>query len=301
MTKIRKPAVAGYFYPNKKEELIKLIEWSFQHELGPGSLPKGEPTNERLIVAAQVPHAGYVYSGPAAAHIYFSLYYDGKPDAIVIMGPNHHGVGPSVSVYDGDAWETPLGEVNIDKELVEILRNYDVFELDDIAHASEHSLEVQVPFLQYIYGDYINIVPITMADQSLKNAEKVATYLLEAAFQSGKDIIFLSSSDMSHYNPHDIAVEKDGKAIAQIEMLNVEGLYETIYNENITMCGFGPVAVSMFITRKLNGRAFTLKYYTSGDISGDKSTVVGYAAIIFTKSGYVGGEKREVEYETVPI
>ncbi|MGQ4891362.1 MAG: MEMO1 family protein [Candidatus Njordarchaeia archaeon] len=301
MTKVRKPAVAGFFYPSNKEELIKLIEWSFKHELGPGNLPSGEPTSERTIIAAQVPHAGYIYSGPAAAHVYSALYYDGKPETFVIMGPNHHGVGPGVSVYDGDAWETPLGVINIDKEFVKVLEKNKVFVLDDLAHANEHSIEVQLPFLQYIYGNNFEIVPISIWDQSLKTMVAVAEGLFNAALDVGKDIVFLASSDMSHYDTHDKTVEKDAKAIMQIEALDPDSLYKTIYNENVTMCGYGPVSVSMLLTRRLNGKAFTLKYYTSGDITGDKSAVVGYAAIIFTRSMGEFERKAGSEYEAVPI
>ena len=300
MLKIRKPAVSGYFYPNEKDKLIELIEWSFKHELGPGLLPKGEPSNERNIIAVQVPHAGYIYSGPAAAHAYLALYYDGRPDTIVLLGPNHHAVGASVSVYDGDAWETPLGIVEIDKEYVEALSNFEIFKLDDKAHEVEHSLEVQIPFLQYIYGDKFKIVPISLLDQSIETARKIADALFEVSLDIGKDVIFIASSDMSHYDPHKKTVEKDREAIMAIEKLDEKGLYRTLYEKNVTMCGYGGVMVVIMLTKKVNGKAYTLKYYTSGDITGDKSAVVGYASIVFTKSveGFKAG--REAEKEALP-
>ncbi len=300
--KIRKPAVAGLFYPAEKEKLIELIEWSFKHELGPGSLPQGEPTRERMIIAAQVPHAGYIYSGPAASHVYFSLYYDGKPETIVLIGPNHNGIGPGVSIYKGDAWETPLGIVEIDKEFVEALLNHsNVFEEDELAHIKEHSIEVQIPFLQYIYGNDFKIVPISVWDQGLETAKKIAKAIYEAAMDLGKDIILLASSDMSHYDPHEETVEKDREAIIRIEQLDDKGLYDVIYEKNITMCGYGPVATAINLVKGIGGKAFTLKYYTSGDISGDKSAVVGYAAIIFTRKMNMGPNDVGREAEALPL
>jgi len=301
MKNIRKPAVAGYFYPSDKEKLLEAIEWSFTHELGPGTLPKGEPANDRNILAAQVPHAGYIYSGPAAAHVYLALYYDGRPDTIVIMGPNHHGVGPRVSVYSGDAWETPLGLVEVDKEYIKELSKNDPFTLDTQAHAAEHSIEVQLPFLQYIYGNGIKIVPITIWDQSLDSAQEISDILFDVSLELGKDVIFLASSDMSHYDTHERTVEKDREAIVAIESLDEKGLYKVIYEKDITMCGYGPVITAILLTKKVNGRAFTLKYYTSGDITGDKSAVVGYASIIFTKGQGSRFQELEAEKEALPI
>ena len=302
MAKIRKPAVAGFFYPAEKDKLIELIEWSFKHELGPGSLPQGEPTNERMIIAAQAPHAGYIYSGPAAAHVYFSLYYDGKPETVIIIGPNHHGLGPGVSVYDGDAWETPLGIVEIDREFAEeLVKQSGVFEFDELAHSREHSIEVQLPFLQYIYSNDFKFVPISLWDQSLETAKKIAKSIYEAALKLGRDVIVIASSDMSHYDSHELTMVKDREAIVRIEQLDDKGLYDTIYEKDVTMCGYGAVSVAINLVRGVGGRAYTLKYYTSGDISGDKSAVVGYAAIIFTKSMEPSGREVKKEAEALPI
>lgn len=301
MSRIRKPAVAGFFYEADRERLIKQIEWAFNHELGPRMLPRGEPSGERTIVAVQVPHAGYVYSGPAAAHAYYALYLDGKPDVFVILGPNHHGIGAPVAIFDGDAWETPLGVVNIDKEFVNLLIEHEVFELDDRAHQQEHSLEVQVPMLQYVYGDDLRIVPIAMADQSLLTARKVAEAIIDAWDRSGKDVVVIASSDMSHYDPHEVTVEKDREAIMAIEALDADALYRLIFEKNITMCGFGPVATAITIARMLGAKPFTLTYYTSGDISGDKSAVVGYASIIFSRIARGKGEDLGAEAEALPL
>jgi len=301
LSKIRKPAVAGLFYEGSKDRLIKQIEWAFQHDLGPRMLPKGEPGRERSIIAAQVPHAGYVYSGPAAAHVYYALYYDGKPDTFIIIGPNHHGIGAPVAIYDGDAWETPLGTIPIDKELVDLLSKHDVFELDDRAHEQEHSLEVQVPMLQYVFGNNFQIVPIALADQSLFTIKKIAEAIVDAWDVSGRDIVVLASSDMSHYEPHEVTMEKDKEAIMAIEALDADALYRIIFEKNVTMCGFGAVAVAITLARMLGAKPFTLTYYTSGDISGDKSAVVGYASIIFSRVPREGGKEVGYEAEALPL
>lgn len=301
MTKIRKPAVAGFFYERTKEKLIKQIEWAFQHELGPRMLPKGESMRERAIIAAQVPHAGYIYSGPAAAHVYYALYYDGKPETFIIIGPNHHGVGAPVAIYDGDAWETPLGAVPVDKDFINLLAEHNIFELDDIAHEQEHSLEVQVPMLQYVFGNDIKIVPITMADQSLYTVRKVAEAIMDVWDKTKRDIVILASSDMNHYDPHEVTAEKDKEAIMAIEALDADSLYRIIFEKNVTMCGFGPVSVAIIVAKMLGAKPFTLTYYTSGDISGDKSAVVGYASIIFSRVTKQKADELGYEAEALPI
>jgi len=281
---LREPAVAGMFYEAEPERLKEMIKWTFLHKLGPGSLPKGEPGNSNTIIAAQVPHAGYIYSGPAAAHVYYALHQDTKPDTVIILGPNHTGLGLPVSVYAKGAWKTPLGVIEIDEEVAGFLLEHKGLDEDYLAHTQEHSIEVQLPFLQFVYGNSFKLVPIAMMDQSIDAAKRVAFAILDTLKQVDKRIIVLASSDMTHYESQKSAYRKDMKALDYIQALDVEGLYEYARSVDLSMCGIGPVAVVMFISKKVGASGMLLKYYTSGDITGDKAFVVGYAAVIFTKS-----------------
>lgn len=283
MNYIRDPAVAGQFYESNKDDLIRRIEWCFKHLLGPGRLPRERGEGFGAIISAQVPHAGYIYSGPAASHVYYALAQQETPDTVIILGPNHTGVGMPVSIYAKGVWKTPLGTLAIDEELSSLLLRYKIIWEDYLAHSSEHSIEVQLPFLQYIYGSNIKIVPIVMMDQRYETARKVAEAIIHVINNSNKRVIVLASSDMTHYEPHDIAKEKDLNALQLIENLEIEKLYNYIIRKNLTMCGYGPVMVAMIVAKYFGSTGLVLKYYTSGDIIGDKSWVVGYASVIFGK------------------
>ncbi len=297
---LREPAVAGYFYEANKNRLLEQIKWAFMHPLGPGKLPEGPIGNVRNIIAAQVPHAGYIYSGPAAAHVYYALYQDGKPETFIILGPNHTGFGSGVAVYPKGAWKTPLGTVNIDEEFAKELLKHEPFEEDLFAHTSEHSIEVQLPFLQFVFGNDIKIVPITLLDQRLETALKISEAILKVTEKLERDIIILASSDMSHYEPHQTAQRKDLRAIEFIENIDLEGFYKYILAENVSMCGFGPVMVAMAVSRYYNATGLLLKYYTSGDITGDYHAVVGYAAIIFGRGLIKPKKKTTKVVEVLP-
>ena len=302
MKHIREPVVAGQFYEGNADQLKKQIEWCFLHLLGPGEIPAGEPTNMRTIIAAQVPHAGYVYSGPAAAHVYFAIYHDGKPETFIILGPNHTGLGLPVAVYTKGAWKTPLGSVEIDEEFaIEISKKEGLSE-DRLAHTGEHSIEVQLPFLQYLYGSDFKIVPITMMDQTYETAIKVAEAIINVKEEIGRDIIILASSDMSHYEPHDNAARKDNEALKYIEEMNIEEFYNYVLRTNLSMCGYGPVMVAMHVAKHYGSTGLVLKYYTSGDITGEKNWVVGYAAVLFGK-GLIKPkrEKKAIEEAIYPV
>ena len=297
---IRKPAVAGYFYPANKDELIKLIENCFKHPLGPGKLPKEiTPRNSYRIIAAQVPHAGYIYSGPCAAWAYLELYIDGKPDTIVILGPNHTGLGLPVSVWPRGYWETPLGRLEIDKEVVDILLQHEVFASDYSAHVQEHSIEVQLPFVQYIFGNDVKIVPICIADPRLETAEEISKGILHAIAETKKRILILASSDMTHYEPQDVAQMKDSEALDAIISLDVKKLYELV-ESGLTMCGFAPVSVAMLVASHFKAGGHVVKYYTSGDIIGDISSVVGYASVVFEKGIPIKKPKKPIKEEITP-
>ena len=275
---VRSPAVAGAFYPADPEELKRLIEWSFLHKLGPGSLPEVSEVRRKESVGYLSPHAGYIYSGPIAAHSYWHIAREGKPDVIVIAGPNHTGLGTLISIFPEGYWETPLGSVPVDAEMAkEIARESGIADLDTQAHLFEHSVEVQLPFLQYIFGEF-KFVPIVMMGQEKHQAKALAEGIVRAAEKLGKDVLFIASSDLNHYDPHEITVQKDLLVLKHIKELDIDGMYEVIYKYDISVCGYGPIAVLMFLTKWANGKMIILAHATSGDTSGDKSQTVGYAA-----------------------
>jgi AmmeMemoRadiSam system protein B len=276
--KIRRPAVSGMFYAGTAGELREQIEWCYKHELGPGTIPRVNSKGLREVVAIVVPHAGYYYSGPVAAHAYRELAKDGMFDTAVILGPNHTGYGYPVSLWAGGSWSTPLGEVEVDKKLAHRLLG-DVIEADEIAHIHEHSIEVQLPWLQYLYGK-VRIVPITMLAQDIETARIVG----KSIGQAGDNLIVIASSDLTHYEPHSIAMEKDSSVIEAIIALDEEELYERCERLGCTMCGYGPVAAAIVAAKEMKGKtASLLKYATSGDTSGDFSRVVGYSSIVIRR------------------
>ena len=274
----RMPAVAGAFYPSSPESLRMEIENCFLHRIGPGRLPRkieGEKRPPFLIA----PHAGYVYSGPVAAHGYLQLEDRAKPEVVVVLGPNHYGVGSSVSVYPEGEWVTPLGSVEIDSKLAMKLADLsDVFTLDELSHAREHSIEVQIPFLQYVLGEF-KLVPICILDQGFETCVKVGRALAEA-LKDYENFLVVASTDLTHYEPDEIAKRKDELALEKVINLDVEGLYEVILRHDISMCGYGPVAAVLEASKGLGAqKAQILKHATSGDVTGDRSAVVGYASV----------------------
>ncbi len=281
--KIRYAKYAGSFYAGSKSSLKKQIEECFKHRFGPGSFPKVSREGPRKIIGLICPHAGYMYSGPVAANAYYQLASDGQTDTFVILGPNHQGIGSGVALMNQGVWRTPLGDVEIDSELAkEILRFSDIIDVDDSAHAYEHSIEVQLPFLQYIFGSSFKFVPICFLMQDLETSREVGQALAEAI--KDRNAVIIASTDMTHYEPHDRACEKDKEAINAILQLDEALFYSTLESRNITACGYGPVTALITAAKRLGARrAELLSYKTSGDITGDKSAVVGYAAISITK------------------
>jgi len=237
----------------------------------------------RNIVGLICPHAGYMYSGPIAAHSYHQLATDGKPDVIVILGPNHTGQGSVLALMKEGAWQTPLGDVQIDEEAAtKILQRSQIIDIDPQAHAHEHSIEVQLPFLQHLYGSTFKFVPISFLIQDLESSHEVGKAIGEAF--SGENVLIIASTDMTHYEPHKIAEEKDTKALEALEKVDENEFYSTIEAQHITACGYGPV-VALVSAAKLLGatKGRILCYKTSGDVTGDYSTVVGYASVVITK------------------
>ncbi|MET1101400.1 MAG: AmmeMemoRadiSam system protein B [Pyrodictiaceae archaeon] len=277
----RSPAVAGMFYEADADTLKAQIEWAFKHPIGPGRLPEPKTTRKRESIGFVVPHAGYMYSGPIAAHSYYRLALEGAPETIIIIGPNHTGLGSLVSVYPEGEWLTPLGSVKVDSELSRaIAANSDYADLDEKAHLYEHSVEVQLPFLQYIFGSSFRIVPIVVWDQSPRFMQDLAKAIRLAVDQLSRDIVIIASTDFTHYEPYETAYRKDKLAIDAIVSLDPDKLYKVIEENNISMCGPGAVATLLYYARSRGAKgAELLRYATSGDTSGDKSSVVGYAAI----------------------
>ena len=278
---IRRPCVAGAFYPADPERLKRSIEDCFTHRLGPGELP-GQKSPDRKIVSVVCPHAGYVYSGPTAAHSYHHLASEAKPDSIVVLGPNHTGLGGPVSLWGTGAWETPLGKAPINEELAgAILEASDIIDVDETAHLREHSIEVQLPFLQYIYSE-VRFVPICMGYQDLETSRKVGRAIAEAS--SGKDVLILASTDLTHMESKSSAAAKDSGVIDRIASMDEASLQQWVRSQRVSMCGYGPVSAALVASKLLGAsKAEILSYTTSGDITGDASAVVGYAAAKITR------------------
>lgn len=274
--------VAGQFYAGTKSELLRQIERCYLDKHGPGKLPK-VGKGMRKLVGLVSPHAGYMYSGPVAAHGFFRVAEDGLPECVVLLGPNHTGAGSGVSIMTSGRWKTPLGEVQIDEDLSNRIRSSsDIIDEDTLAHAYEHSIEVQLPFLQHLFEDKFKIVPICMMLQDERTSLEVGDAIAEAA--AGKDVLIIASTDFTHYEPQRLAVERDRKVIERIMEMDPGGVVRTVDEKGITMCGYGPVSAMLQAAKRLGARrAELLKYATSGDTAGPMAQVVGYASIAVSK------------------
>jgi AmmeMemoRadiSam system protein B len=276
---LRQPAVAGSFYKGARESLKKQVQAFI--------IPV---TERRTAIGILSPHAGLMYSGSVAGAVYSSI---SLPDTFVLIGPNHTGLGAPISLMCKGGWDTPLGTVSIDEPLAtSLLAKSSLFREDSLAHLREHSLEVQLPFIQH-FKDNFTIVPIQMLDTRLDACLEVGRTIAEAITARNQDpgntgqktgnrgVLIVASSDMSHYEEAASAKEKDFQAIEHILNLDPAGLYQTVKTYGITMCGCGP-AVAMLVAAKQLGatKAELIKYTNSGDVSGDYEHVVGYAGIV---------------------
>jgi len=277
---VRKPAVAGSFYPSDKTELSRLIDDCFTHRLGPGRLPPAAPGSARLV-SCVVPHAGYIYSGPVAAHSYLHVSSLPDPEVIVVVAPNHYGIGSGVSSFSGGAWETPLGRLSVDEDgAKKLAKAAGVVDFDPESHRMEHSLEVQLPFLQKLYGDKVPFIPISLAFQDRGTVTEVAKGV-EAVLRDRKAVL-IASSDFTHYEPADQARRKDLALVKDIESMDLGAFYSTLERLEVTACGFGAIATVIEASKALGfKRGELLKYATSGDTTGDNGQVVGYGALRF--------------------
>jgi len=275
---IRKPAVAGQFYSSDPAALRREIE-RFIDEADP-------PVPENDIFALISPHAGYTYSGPTAAWGY-SLLDEGQFETVVVIAPCHVEHFRFASIYDGDAYETPLGLVEVDKELsIEIASHGDLVRIAPEGHGTgvrergEHSLEVQIPFLQVALGDF-RIVPIVMGDQSADVVDGLGKALAEAL--AGRNVLIVASTDLSHFHDDSSARKLDGEFISKLEAFDAAGLMRSIGTGKTEACGGGPSAVAMMAAAGLGGTGCTVLHYTnSGEVSGDRGSVVGYVSAVIT-------------------
>jgi len=279
----RPPAVAGTFYPDTEGALRTQIQKSFLHKLGPGSNPAVPGNKNNTVLGLIVPHAGYEYSGPVAAHSYAQLATAGLVESVIILGPNHTGLGSGVSTMTEGEWTTPLGDVPIDTELAkEIVKECDIIDVEEDAHRNEHSIEVQLPFLQYIYPRRFKFVPICMMLQDLQTSIEVGEAVAKVAQQHGATII--ASSDWTHYEPQKIAEAKDRQAIEAALKMDPKRFQATIEEKRVTACGYGPVTAMIHGVKRIGAeKSSLLTYKTSGDVTGDRSSVVGYAAATFER------------------
>jgi hypothetical protein len=267
MTAVRKPAVSGQFYPDRAADLRRMI----------GSLA-GPPTKKVKAKAVVAPHAGYVYSGAVAAAVYGSVEI---PATCLILAPAHRPIRPVFALMDEGSWQTPLGAVPIDRPLAAGIRRLcPSVEVDPAAHAFEHSLEVQLPFLQHIRDD-VSIVPLTVSPRASYAAlAELGAAIAEAVSADGRSVLLVASTDMSHYLPAEEARTKDFRAIDRVLALDPRGLFDVVRDEEISMCGVLPTTAVLIASRALGAvRAELIRYATSGDVTGDDREVVGYAGM----------------------
>lgn len=264
----RKPAVAGRFYEGNaaelRQELSKFVK----------RIPDEEKKN---ILGAVTPHAGYLYSGHVAGELYSRIQIPGR---IIILSPNHTGYGARISIFPDGYWETPLGSVEIDSELSSLIQSkYELVERDTEAHLLEHSIEVQLPFLQYL-NDYFKMVPITLMHLSYEGCENLSNVISDSIRESGEDVLVLASSDLNHYENQSVTEKKDMMVMEKVLSLDPKGLLDVTSKQNISMCGVIPTTVMLLTCLKLGAHgAELLKHASSGDVNGDYDRVVGYAAI----------------------
>jgi AmmeMemoRadiSam system protein B len=281
--KIRRPTQAGTFYEGDAKALKTQIRNCFINELGPKKLPQVNTNRLKTIIGLVCPHAGFMYSGTVAANAYYELAQDGKPDTAVVLGPNHTGYGSALSLTDEGVWRTPLGDVEVDGETADLLAHEtSIVDVDDMAHRFEHSIEVQLPFLQYLYGCDFKFLPICYRMQDLASAVEVGNAL--AKVLAGKNAVVIASSDMTHYESQKTAAAKDLAALKAVEAMDEKRFYSIVEAKNVTACGYGPIATAIVAAKGLGAKEATLlSYKSSGDITGDYSSVVGYAAVSFKK------------------
>jgi AmmeMemoRadiSam system protein B len=270
---VRRPAVAGRFYPGKPEDLTQQLD----QFLAAGS---SAPGKMETAMGCMVPHAGYIYSGQVAGSVFQRL---PARATYIILCPNHTGRGAPLAIMSRGGWQTPLGTVPIDAALAASLQHSCRLLMEDSkAHESEHAIEVELPFLQRSVGEF-SFVPIAIGVSRYAALEALGHGMAQSLKGSAGPVMIVASSDMNHYEPDDVTRIKDRKAIDQILALDPAKLYEVVREEDITMCGYGPAVAMMTAVKELGAtRAELVRYATSADTSGDYSAVVGYAGMVIS-------------------
>lgn len=270
---IREPAASGMFYPGNSEALKHDIAKYMDH--AEFDAVEGDITG---IIS---PHAGYMYSGPVAAYGYKSLL--GRDyDTVIVLSPSHRAFFEGAAIIDEGGYRTPLGIVNIDSDTAgDILKECNAVNVNIKAHIGEHALEVQLPFLQVVLKSFM-LIPVIMGTQDFSTCEELSQCLYEVIKKSGKKFLVIGSSDLSHYYPYDKAVILDNIIIEHLKKFNISGLAREFAQHKCEACGFGTIIATMMLSEKCGAtRSKILKYATSGDVSGDKSGVVGYVSSVF--------------------
>jgi len=264
---IRHPAVAGRFYPQDRETLLGELE---------AFLPVGSVSKPALGCVA--PHAGYIYSGAVAGAVYAGIQV---PRLCLVLCPNHTGKGRPLAIMSAGVWETPLGPVPVNAPLAGgLLQRFPLLIEDAEAHRSEHAIEVQLPFLQR-RNPQISFVPIALGTSQFEVLRQLGEAVADVLELQAEPVLIVASSDMNHYENDRITREKDHKAIEQMLAMDARGLFDVVNNEDISMCGFGPTVVMLTAAKRLGAKSVELvKYATSGDVSGDRDMVVGYAGVV---------------------
>ncbi|MFW5905244.1 MAG: AmmeMemoRadiSam system protein B [archaeon] len=277
----REPAVAGQFYEADANALSDQVADAFTHRLGPGTMPApGDgPPDATGIVS---PHAGLPYSGPVAAHGYAEMARQGRPEVVVLVGPNHSGIGDPVAVSAADRWRTPLGTVPVDEGVRDrLLDATPSATLDEAAHRGEHSLEVQLPFLQVLYEAPPTIVPVVMSRQDRDTALDLGSALATVVAETDESVVLVASTDLTHYEPQSVATENDATIVDRIEALDATGLLDVVARQSLSMCGYGPTAAVLHASATVGASAGrSLQYATSGDLTGSTDEVVGYCSAV---------------------
>jgi MEMO1 family protein len=270
-TTVRHPVVAGRFYPRDPDDL----RTEAQGYLDQASVLSEAPLRALGCIA---PHAGYVYSGHVAGALFGRIEI---PERCIVLCPNHTGKGRALAIVSEGAWETPLGAVAIDTELASTLKqSFPLLQEDSAAHRAEHAAEVELPFLQLRQPD-VKFVPIALGTTQFEPLEKLGRALAEVIAARQERVLIVASSDMNHYESDAVTRAKDHRAIERILSLDPRGLYEVVTQQNISMCGFGPAVAMLTAARGLGAKSADLvKYATSGDVSGDRDMVVGYAGVV---------------------
>ncbi len=267
---LRLPAVAGQFYPADPRELTRLIRKFTVEE--PGAA-------KSRVRACLVPHAGYIYSGGVAGAVFSRIIF---PKQILVLGVRHSPVGEDLAILSEGAWRTPLGDSPVDEALAQRVKaSCPGLREDSVAHRREHSLEVELPFLQILDPGF-SFVPVAVGTLRFEELHALGMGLARVLKESTEEILMVTSSDMNHYEPDDVTRIKDAKAIDRMKVVDARGLFEVCRKEKISMCGLGP-AVAMLTAMKEVGveSGEVVRYATSGDVNGDRDAVVGYAGMIF--------------------